>query len=54
MPVARKNTVRKKTKKIPPSASVITKSYHPAGSSLFPDKIKKVKEVLSKSNFKPS
>jgi hypothetical protein len=54
MSVAKRNTARKRAKKTPPTVVVVTKTYHPTEEAIFPEKIKKVKEVLAKSNFRPS
>lgn len=54
MSVTRKNTTHKRAKKTPPTVVVATKTYHPIEEAIFPEKIKKVKEVFSKSNFRPS
>ena len=54
MSVTNKNTTRKRPKKNPPTVVMVTKTYHPVEEAIFPDKIKKVKEVLSKANFRPA
>ena len=51
MSVVKKNTARKRAKKTPPTVLVVTKTHHPIDEAIFPEKIKKVKEVLAKSNF---
>jgi hypothetical protein len=53
MSVTKRNTSHKRVKKNPPTIVVVTKTYHPAEEAIFPDKIKKVKEVLTKANFAP-
>ena len=54
MPLTKKNTTHKRTKKTPPTILVVKKSYPPIEEAIFPEKIKKVKDVLSKSNFRSS
>jgi hypothetical protein len=54
MPVAKKKTTSKRAKKTPPKVMIVTKTYHTNEESLFPEKVAKVKEVLSKSDFRPS
>jgi hypothetical protein len=54
MSVVKKNTARKRAKKTLPTVVVVTKSFHPVEEAIFPEKVKKVKEVLAKSNFRPS
>ena len=54
MSVTKKHSTYKRTKKTPPTVLVVTKTYHPIEDAILPEKIKKVKEVLSKSNFCPS
>jgi hypothetical protein len=54
MPTARKNITRKKTKKTPTTVVVVTKTYHKAGETLFPEKVAKVKDILSRSDYHPS
>jgi hypothetical protein len=53
MSVTRKIATHKRAKKKPPTVIVATKTSHSAGETLFPEKVRKVKEVLGRSNFKP-
>jgi hypothetical protein len=54
MSVTKKDTSRKRAKKNPPTVVMVTKTYHPAKEASFPDKIKKVKDVLTKAGFRPA
>ena len=54
MSVAKRNSTHKRDKKTPPTVVVVTKTFHPIEEGIFPEKVKKVKEVLAKSNFHPS
>jgi hypothetical protein len=54
MPLTRKNNTHKRAKKTPPAILMVKKSHPPIEEAIFPEKIKKVKNVLSKSNFRPS
>jgi len=51
MSVAKKKTATKRAKKTAPKVIIVTKTYHE--ETLFPEKVAKVKEVLSKSDFRP-
>jgi hypothetical protein len=51
MSVTKRNNTHKRAKKTPPTVVVVTKTFHPIEEAIFPEKIKKVKEVLAKSNF---
>jgi hypothetical protein len=53
MSVTKKKVTRKRAKKTPPTVVVVTKTFHPKEDTLFPEKVSKVKEVLTKSNFRP-
>jgi hypothetical protein len=50
MSLAKKNITRKKAKKA--RSVVVTSTCH--SESLFPEKVKKVKEMLANSDFRPS
>jgi len=54
MPLTRKNNTHKRTKKTPPTILVVKKTHHPIEEAIFLEKIEKVKDVLSKSNFRSS
>jgi hypothetical protein len=54
MSVTKSNNTHKRAKKTPPTVVVVTKTFHPIEEAIFPEKIKKVKEVLAKSNFRAS
>jgi hypothetical protein len=49
MSVAKKKNIRLKS-----SVVVVTKTSVPLKEAIFPDKIKKVKDVLAKAKFNPS
>jgi hypothetical protein len=53
MPVTRKNTSRKRAKKKAASIVLVTKTFHPAVETHFPEKIKKAKEILTQAGFRP-
>jgi hypothetical protein len=50
MSLTKKNTTRKRAKKA--RSATVAKTYH--SESLFPEKIKKVKDMLANSDFRPS
>lgn len=54
MSVAKKKTATKRAKKTPPKVVIVTKTYHHGEETLFPEKVAKVKDMLSKSDFRPS
>ncbi len=54
MPIIKKNTTRKRARKNDPTVVVVTKTYIPGEEAIFPEKAKKVKEILSKAKFLPS
>lgn len=54
MPLTKKNNTHKRAKKMPPTVVVVTKTQVPAKDAIFPEKIKKVKDVLTKAKFRPS
>jgi hypothetical protein len=49
MSVTKKKNIRRKS-----SIIVVTKTSVPSKEAIFPDKIKKVKDILTKAKFKPS
>jgi hypothetical protein len=53
MSITRKNTSRKRAKKNPPTMVLVTKTFHPAEETHFPEKDKKAKEILTKAGFRP-
>ena len=53
MPITKKNTTHKRARKKAPSVVVVTKTYVPIEEAIFPEKAKKVKEILSKAKFLP-
>jgi hypothetical protein len=53
MSVTKKKATHKRAKKKPPTVIVAAKTNHSAGETLFPEKVRKVREVLTHSNFKP-
>jgi hypothetical protein len=53
MPATRKNTSRKRAKKKPPTVVVVTKTFHSAEETHFPEKVEKAKEILTKAGFRP-
>jgi hypothetical protein len=53
MPVIKKNTSRKRAKKNSSTIVLVTKTFHPAEETHFPEKVKKAKEVLTKAGFRP-
>jgi hypothetical protein len=54
MPIAKKNTTRKRARKKAPTVIVVTKTYVPIEDAIFPEKAKKIKEILSKAKFRTS
>lgn len=54
MPAAKKKNTRKPTrKKRIPAIVVVTNTIVPADQSLFPEKLEKAKEILSKTKLLP-
>lgn len=53
MPTAKKNITRKRAKKNPPTVVLVTKTFHPVEDTHFPEKVKKVREVLTNAGFRP-
>jgi hypothetical protein len=53
MPVTKRNTSHKRAKKNPPTVVLVTKTFHPAEETHFPEKVKKAKEILTKAGFRP-
>jgi hypothetical protein len=54
MSVTKKNTTRKRAKKTSPTMVLVTKTFHSVDEAIFPDKVKKVKEMLLNSDFRPN
>jgi len=54
MPVAKKNTTRKRARKKASTVIVVTKTYVPMEEALFPENSQKIKEILSKAKFRTS
>lgn len=54
MPTTKKHSIRKSTrKKRIPRVVVVTHTVVPADQILFPEKLEKAKEILSKTKFLP-
>lgn len=53
MPVKKKKSSRKRVKKNLPPVVVVTKTFHQAEETRFPEKVKKAKEILSEAGFRP-
>jgi hypothetical protein len=54
MSVAKKNSTRKTAGKADPEVVVVTKTFVPAKEYIFPEKLKKAKEILTEAKFRPA
>ena len=53
MSTANKKAPRKKAKKDLPTVVIVTKTFHPAEETHFPEKVEKAKEILKEAGFRP-
>ena len=53
MPFKKKKTSRKRVEKKLPPVLVVTKTFHPAEETLFPEKVEKAKEIITEAGFRP-
>jgi hypothetical protein len=53
MPVKKKKSSRKRVKMNLPAVVVVTKTFHQAEETRFPEKVKKAKEILTEVGFRP-
>ena len=53
MSPTKKNATRKKVKKNASTVVIVTKTFHPAEETRFPEKVKKAKEIITQAGFRP-